>query len=309
MQNESDYEKAIRLEAEFYDRKLHPWRRDYRTRHRRKNPTRIWHDPDLDDITRGVYRKQLIYPSVSRPLRIMDLGCGLGWLSLELARQGHRVDAFDIASKRIEFAKAYYQEVKAKEKGVGEIDYFVDDLNKIEIQKDTYDLVLCWDNLHHAVEIERLMKQVHCGLKTGGRFLVTDNIGVQSRIVLMIDLAVLCAIEVLFHQQSIVRAVSQRLGRWFTRKPPSVDPHDGMAKSPFEGITGREMIDYFIEEFGSGQVNYETAVAFAGRWLPRIPGPRKLRMAITSFVMKIDHYFIRKGLVEGRFVFMQATKT
>ncbi len=238
------------------------------------------------------------------------MGCGTGWLALELARQGHHVDACDIARNRIELAKSYYTEVKAREKGLGEINYYTCDLNKVELPRDAYDFVICWDSLHHVLEIRRLIRQVHSCLKTGGEFLGYDHIGQQSRLVCHINLLAFCVFTLFSDTRTLARLVSRKIRRLFSRGLGASDKREDEVRmySPFEAVTGREMIDCLAQTFGEEHVVCETTMAFGVTWFAKIRCPHAAKLAIISFLKQIDDFLIRRGIVEGESAFMQAAK-
>ena len=73
---------------------------------------------------------------------ILDVGCGIGLYSSIFAKMGFKVKGIDISTKSIEIAK----------KLPFEIDFEVADLNNYHDGK--YDIVFCWDVLHHTFDAE-----------------------------------------------------------------------------------------------------------------------------------------------------------
>ena len=61
--------------------------------------------------------------------RVLDICCGSGWLSLELARRGQHVDAYDLSSDAISLAKQTLAKNPFK-KGFGSINYNVGDVSE-----------------------------------------------------------------------------------------------------------------------------------------------------------------------------------
>lgn len=65
-------------------------------------------DPKMSDKLAGGARDRYIKELLSKPgARILDIGCGSGWLALELARNGCHVDAYDLSPKAIALAKIH----------------------------------------------------------------------------------------------------------------------------------------------------------------------------------------------------------
>lgn len=103
------------------------------------------------------------------PLAVADLGCGEGYLAVELSRWAKRVVAVD-RSKRM-LAKAATLARRRKAKGIvfrrGEIE-------RVPLPDRTVDLVLLSQSLHHAQEPSRALAEAHRILVPGGTILVLD---------------------------------------------------------------------------------------------------------------------------------------
>ena len=104
--------------------------------------------------------------------KILDLGCGAGWLSLELARKGGKVIGIDISKKRIEIAKKY-----AKKEGI-KIDYLVGDIEDCSWESNnTYDAIINWNSFHHTKDPQKILASVRKSLKKNGIFISWDHLG------------------------------------------------------------------------------------------------------------------------------------
>ena len=112
--------------------------------------------------------------------RVLDLCCGAGWLALEHARAGKQVDAVDLSREEISIAKEY-QATLDEPVGADHLDRA--DLNRIELEPRTYDLVTAWDGLHHIQQIDRLCEQASRALKPGGRFMMSERVWGGARAV------------------------------------------------------------------------------------------------------------------------------
>ena len=64
-----------------------------------------WRQPYLARLTFGEIHNLVDEYIFGRRLRILDVGCGRGWLSLELAREGHDVLGVDSSKEMILNAK------------------------------------------------------------------------------------------------------------------------------------------------------------------------------------------------------------
>ena len=97
---------------------------------------------------------------------VLDLGCGAGWFSLELARCGMTVDGYDISPKQIEIAKKFSNESQESSDlllhgNFGSTNYQVIDLNQVSLEEEKYEAVVSFGTLHHIKYLNHLLKEVH----------------------------------------------------------------------------------------------------------------------------------------------------
>jgi ubiquinone/menaquinone biosynthesis C-methylase UbiE/DNA-binding transcriptional ArsR family regulator len=102
-------------------------------------------------------------------LTIVDLGAGEGTLSQLLAGNARKVIAVDNSPKMVKFGSKL-----AKEHGFKNLEYRLGDLEDPPIAKESIDLVLLSQALHHAIKPERAVQSAHRILKRNGRIVVLD---------------------------------------------------------------------------------------------------------------------------------------
>lgn len=107
-------------------------------------------------------------------LTIADLGAGEGTLSQLLARNARKVIAVDNSPKMVEFGSKL-----AKEHEVKNLEYRLGDLEDPPISKDSVDLVLLSQALHHAIKPERAINSAFQILKKNGRIVILDLLSHQ----------------------------------------------------------------------------------------------------------------------------------
>jgi ubiquinone/menaquinone biosynthesis C-methylase UbiE/DNA-binding HxlR family transcriptional regulator len=103
------------------------------------------------------------------PLTVADLGAGEGTLSQLLAKNARKVIAVDNAPKMVEFGSAL-----AKKHGFTNLEYRLGDLEKPPIKRESVDLAILSQALHHALHPERAIAAAHSILKKGGRLVILD---------------------------------------------------------------------------------------------------------------------------------------
>jgi ubiquinone/menaquinone biosynthesis C-methylase UbiE len=103
------------------------------------------------------------------PLDALDLGCGTGFLSLELWARGHRVIGVDFAPAMLVRARA-----KAAERGAA-IDFREADAEALPFAPESFDLAisrhLLWTLPHPEAAIDEWLRI----LRPGGRLVVVDG--------------------------------------------------------------------------------------------------------------------------------------
>ncbi|UNL83720.1 class I SAM-dependent methyltransferase [Priestia koreensis] len=101
--------------------------------------------------------------------KVLDIGCGAGRNALFLASQGFEVDAIDLSSTSIEWAKE-----RADERNLS-IRFIHGNLFETALRTETYDLIYDSGCFHHLAPHRRITynKLVTRVLKTGGHFGIT----------------------------------------------------------------------------------------------------------------------------------------
>jgi ubiquinone/menaquinone biosynthesis C-methylase UbiE len=103
------------------------------------------------------------------PLDALDVGCGTGFLSLELAARGHRVTGIDFAPAMLDRARH-----KAGERGLG-VRFETADAEQLPFAPASFDLVISrhvlWTLPHPEAAIDEWIRM----LRPGGRLVVIDG--------------------------------------------------------------------------------------------------------------------------------------
>jgi ArsR family transcriptional regulator len=103
------------------------------------------------------------------PLRVADLGCGEGYLTLEASRWASRVVAVDRSRAVLQRARAL-----ASRRGVSNVVWKRGEIEKLPLRDASVDVALFSQALHHAAEPTRALVEAHRVLARGGRLLVLD---------------------------------------------------------------------------------------------------------------------------------------
>jgi 2-polyprenyl-6-hydroxyphenyl methylase/3-demethylubiquinone-9 3-methyltransferase len=102
-----------------------------------------------------------------RPGRILDVGCGAGFLANALASEGHRVSGVDMSRGSLKIAAAHRPEsLKAR----GGPAYAVADAYRLPYRDASFDAVTALDFLEHVTAPERVLAEAARILRPGGLF-------------------------------------------------------------------------------------------------------------------------------------------
>jgi len=151
--DEARLQEVLRLRKENFDAHAGPDARDAR----QLVPGRSW----------AAWSRALgfLLPRV----KVADLGCGEGYLTIEAARWAERVIAVDRSAAVLDRAKAL-----ARRRRVSNVVWKRGELEKLPIRDDTVAVALLSQALHHAAEPARAVAEAARITAPGGRVLVLD---------------------------------------------------------------------------------------------------------------------------------------
>lgn len=154
-----DLRRAKRCDF-FYN---NPWRHPYYVQLDFQEQFNIIHSAIRDFI-----------PKSRKKAKLLEVGCGPGYLSLELARSGFDVHGIDLSLKCIEVARQVADSDPWK-KSRGALTYEVSDFFVFSKScVPTFDAVIFLGSLHHFKEQSRVMRLVQRILKPGGMVVVHE---------------------------------------------------------------------------------------------------------------------------------------
>ena len=125
-------------------------------------------------LSGDTYHAQVIVPNLARVLalapgmRVLDLGCGEGFITRALQESGAELTGSDIAPELIALANAHPSK--------GSTTYHASPAQALTWAKDDYfDVVMCVLALQNMEDIVAVMREVARVLKRGGRFVFVLN--------------------------------------------------------------------------------------------------------------------------------------
>ncbi len=106
--------------------------------------------------------------------RWLSLGCGATDIEIFASRQGlfRSLTALDASPASLETARR-----SAGSQGVSNIEFGLADLNRLDLPRSAYDVVLMNMSLHHVKELRETLSQVRGSLRPDSRVLINEFIG------------------------------------------------------------------------------------------------------------------------------------
>jgi 2-polyprenyl-6-hydroxyphenyl methylase / 3-demethylubiquinone-9 3-methyltransferase len=121
---------------------------------------------------------QISNKTTTSTTKILDLGCGAGFLSNELAKEGFKVTGFDLSQESLTVAKNH--------DSTKTVQYIQGNANLLPFEDASFDVICCMDFLEHVEDINPILKEVSRVLKPGGKFFFhTFNRNPLSRFVVI----------------------------------------------------------------------------------------------------------------------------
>ena len=132
-----------------------------------------WRRAYLADLTFGeIYR--IVNPFVKgQKLKILDVGCGNGFLSLELARKGHDLVGLDKDEMMIKIGRRAMKTDPYKSKR-GSLEFEIADFSSWNSRPRTFDLVIFSRVLHHIRRPGMVLNKVRRILSPRGRIICIE---------------------------------------------------------------------------------------------------------------------------------------
>jgi SAM-dependent methyltransferase len=103
------------------------------------------------------------------PVRVADLGCGDGYLTIEASRWASRVIAVDRSKPVLERARAL-----ARRRGVRNITWRQGEIERLPLRDAVVDVAILSQALHHAADPGKALAEAARVVAPGGRVLVLD---------------------------------------------------------------------------------------------------------------------------------------
>jgi 2-polyprenyl-3-methyl-5-hydroxy-6-metoxy-1,4-benzoquinol methylase len=296
-----DLTELKQAEAEFWDRSADrrtadgriPMEADIRraTRSFPRAPGELLIDPRMTQMLEGAHRDHFIALAAHAPGgRVLDIGCGPGWLALELARHGQTVDAYDLSPSAIAVARRMLAENPYTE-GFGGVTYHVRDVTEVDLGIERYDAVTGNSSFHHINDLRQFMDRLYAALKPGAIVVAIDD---MPRGPLELGLERFLRLVLPTYDRSYASKVAHAVRRVLgvARAPEEIhSPMEG------KGPAVEEISRIWHEKFEV--IKEERFMAFSLGPAMSVRGPDAFRYGVARVIIWLDRMLCRAGVTQG----------
>lgn len=272
-----------------------------------------WRRPYMVDM---IYGKILQFALVhlKGKNKVLEIGCGPGYISLELARNGYDVMGLDISSYSIQIANQMVQENSYHE-GFGHLEYQKNDFLLSNFPENSFDAICFFQTLHHFDFPELVIKKAKKILKPGGVIIVNEP---SRDLITLKDAALYALIRILlsagnhWYSNLPIPLSEEELKKYiqdcFNEFTEAKDCNEEVQSIHDNSSYSSEIIAFLNENFTKKSVEWDYA------FVPRTVGGLRFESeektkSVAEFLKFFDLYAISTGLIQpGGFFYAGSVK-
>ena len=267
----------------------------------------FWRDPYYIQLYLGKINEillELLKTHCGIGLHILDVGCGAGYMSLELARNGYHVTAIDISKSCIKTAKEILADNPYKD-GFGSLQYEVIPFHEA---KGMYDVILFCGSLHHMTNIQEVIDKASNILYPEGYLLSYEPCHEEYRKQDAAQVALIRGLLSLtnfwYDSQeisSLLRSedtLEQYIDDIHTEYILERDKNEPEGQSPHDlSANGDEILHALKDRFT--EIEVRPGFSFIYRLLGGMRGSEKIIHDLARFFTLYDQLAVRKGFLKA----------
>jgi len=259
----------------------------------------LWRRASIVKLTHLLNCRLLTDSIIGRNLKILDVGCGTGCVSLELSRMGHDVLGLDRNERMFEIATRTRKTSKSRS---GKLRYEIADFDKWSGTAGAYDVVVFSRILHDLPDPKNALLKAHQLLKNRGRIVCLEY-----------------AYNMMDKRTAAwlyqIRKPLELQG-WYASPHLPDDPGEGIDHIMREAVTERKEHINTFEEMTRPLKRLFRQETFS--WHPyhfwdvlsdmRIPNPRT-EERLATMLQKMEEYLLGAGEIQPALFLYKGTKT
>jgi SAM-dependent methyltransferase len=184
------------------------------------------------------------------PQRVLEVGCGNGWLADRVQRElGCDVVAVDQSERMVELTRARGVEAR------------VGDVQALQFTDGSFDVAVAAWMLYHVPDVDRSLSELARVLRPGGRLVAVTN------------------------SQEHLRELADLIGVERVEYPFSAENGEERLRGLFASTQRREAYGWIVfPTRADAQEHVDHTIIWGGRQLPHFEGPLRVRRAPVVFV-------------------------
>lgn len=243
--------------------------------------------------------------------RVLEIGCGPGYVSLEAARSGYHVTGIDISEKAIDVARKTLASNPFRD-GFGSLEYKV---SSFEEFKGVFDVVLIRGAIHHMTDPEKVIRKIMDHLEPDGLLLCEEPCHERWRKQESAQVALVQGLLSLtghWHENSLgdelldPKKFEKYVDDVYMEYVNERDKNESGQSPNDNSSTGREILEalskYLIE------LEYTNGVSFIYRMLGGLRGEEDLIHKLGSLLALYDKICVDAGFMEPNNFFFAGRK-
>lgn len=253
------------------------------------------------------------YTKAAAAPKVLEVGCGPGYMSLELARAGFDVTGVDLSEKCVEIADHFAgKDPHAAERGP--LHYLAGDFQTMPaLAEGTFDAIVFLGALHHFPDQLQTLTRVETLLKQGGVILVHEPVRdrvTRGNAIFMHLLRVLMSVQNGFYKSYPVPPDAQSREREFEQlfaqlRYESEDGHNVQSVNDNEAGYA-EMYPALISRFE--QLSFDWRYAFFHEFIGGLRFDEQLNVALAHYLREVDRELCREGVLSATEFFFVGRK-
>ena len=257
-----------------------------------------WRYPDTRNIAFSE-KINFIKKNIKKNSQILEVGCGSGFLSIELAKSGHNVTGIDISEKSINIGIKTAKK-KLTKKQLDKIKFVNTSYDKISKYKKKYDAVIFFKTLHHLENTNKVIKNTSKILNKNGKIIIIeplrDNISKINIAFALIARTLAHTWEIRKKKITRNKKIESAFNELF-KEYRYTKSKKGFDQSPLDNTISSsvEVIKYVKKFFKIKKL--EQKDVFKDKLIGGIRG--KDRKDEVKFITLLDDFLIRKKIAEG----------
>ncbi|HML23678.1 MAG TPA: class I SAM-dependent methyltransferase [Aggregatilinea sp.] len=260
--------------------------------HRQQRQNAIMHTANIDQLL----------GTIQPGMTTLELGCNAGWLTLAMAQQGADALGLDISAPAIDIARGYYEAIRERVPGTAR--YEVTDLNTLQLEPETYDVIAAKGVLHHLPDLDHVITQVYAALKPGGLLWVSDTNGDEATTTALVAGALTLVLPTQVPYRDKLAGLMRFRGQAASRVKASIQA-DGL--SPFEGAGREHNWLSMIEQCFTIEQRLEHP-AVTGYVTAQLTLPDWIALPFLRVLYTVDCALVGRGLLHNTGVVLWARK-